>query len=800
MPAPKRRASQGAVEKTHERRSNSAPKRRSSKAEAVDRTKESNSKSAAEDDRARRKRGSAPRLWIRCVTGPDTDDFSAIVLPYIPQQLIHDLLAHVNNHESNKTSRRHFDAICSKSGDSIWEVAGDERVDSFAGPDAELFAVRRKFLPGSSRKLRSRSSSPARSEYRRRHSSSPARSKRARTALDTPRRSSPQTSRRRPCRTSASNRSYSSTSRSSSKSKRGSSSDYTSASGSFSPSPVPQKKHSRSTRRVVQRQRSQSPSPFGRASARPRPAVTLKCRRDIADAPEWPTEQTKQPAIRGVRLRTAPALPSVKRSSAGWSSRDVLATTSATSRAQSLAVLSQPQCLRSVVFIAGRNSHTGYDEVLCVADTSEQDMKELGQYAHNLMDDTKLDGEWQLKVTVDEDSDRTDLQDLIAEVRHLHSGLADHFSVAKLGQRRVVGFASNKKTREKMVKLALALNAVSIHHRAVPRHAPPFFEQLVRRASEALGEFRLTHPGVFEGSVRMQAEQSQQAAFDIICSSLANMQDEAIHRPLHLPWPVSDQAPVATSAGKRCSHESSDTRDREPLTLQRIWLALSRSELPGPRPAPRICLDHVRESLIERWLSIRGLREKLLLLQDCESADASLTTSCRVVYGIESLQVPLQSKGTSARRHTTAYHVAWFYSLWWVLHHGCLFEDSTCGDAGFAAVRCFTDRDAAISAACAHALFGDNLYHRVVLEVDVDEAQWASSGAAADGSTTFVVPVGAVSLSRVHFILNHPPGNRERRFDGWQPELEAIPVGKGVLRPVQADQDFDEFVVEWLGG
>ena len=75
-----------------------------------------------------------------------------------------------------------------------------------------------------------------------------------------------------------------------------------------------------------------------------------------------------------------------------------------------------------------------------------------------------------------------------------------------------------------------------------------------------------------------------------------------------------------------------------------------------------------------------------------------------------------------------------------------------------------------------HAMFGDGVYYRVVLELLVDPDR-RSTKRKKSGSQ-WILPESAVAISKVHFLPNDPPETGEERFDLWDETMEALPQGE----------------------
>ncbi|CAK0893498.1 unnamed protein product, partial [Prorocentrum cordatum] len=129
-----------------------------------------------------------------------------------------------------------------------------------------------------------------------------------------------------------------------------------------------------------------------------------------------------------------------------------------------------------------------------------------------------------------------------------------------------------------------------------------------------------------------------------------------------------------------------------------------------------------------------------------------------------------------------AYHGTWWYAAWLILETGVFLEsnDLSLGhDFWEPGVYCSPDLDTGLWYARPHILFGDGVYHRVILELKVDPARRKKNRKR--GGVQWVFPFEAVALSAVLVRINAPPAKGEERVNEWEPELEAVPLD--ALRP-----------------
>ncbi|CAK0793183.1 unnamed protein product [Prorocentrum cordatum] len=126
-----------------------------------------------------------------------------------------------------------------------------------------------------------------------------------------------------------------------------------------------------------------------------------------------------------------------------------------------------------------------------------------------------------------------------------------------------------------------------------------------------------------------------------------------------------------------------------------------------------------------------------------------------------------------------AWHGTWFYAIWSILSNGVLIrsdDESKGHEFWVPGVFCSPNFSTAREYARAHALFGDGLYHRVVLELRVDPSRQQENRQR--GGVQWVFPEDAVALHRVVVLPNDPQQTGEERLDAWTPEDEALPTGR----------------------
>ena len=127
-----------------------------------------------------------------------------------------------------------------------------------------------------------------------------------------------------------------------------------------------------------------------------------------------------------------------------------------------------------------------------------------------------------------------------------------------------------------------------------------------------------------------------------------------------------------------------------------------------------------------------------------------------------------------------AFHGTWFYGLWNLLLTGQISasDDMSKGhefNKLGAKVYCTPMFDTAISYGRAHNVFGDGIYHRVVLELRVRKAGLYKKKR--EGGVQWTFPAEEVVIAG--FWLCHNCGNDKgyAHLRYWDPDDECIPVG-----------------------
>ncbi|CAJ1352645.1 unnamed protein product, partial [Effrenium voratum] len=123
-----------------------------------------------------------------------------------------------------------------------------------------------------------------------------------------------------------------------------------------------------------------------------------------------------------------------------------------------------------------------------------------------------------------------------------------------------------------------------------------------------------------------------------------------------------------------------------------------------------------------------------------------------------------------------AYHGTWFYGLWSILHHGILLESQDEGQGHefwFPGAFVSPLLETANWYSRPHDVFGDEMFHRVIVEVYYDPKQVKKIRE--KGGKQVIVPSSGVAVSGVIFQPNSPPEKGRERFESWDNELEVVP-------------------------
>ena len=126
----------------------------------------------------------------------------------------------------------------------------------------------------------------------------------------------------------------------------------------------------------------------------------------------------------------------------------------------------------------------------------------------------------------------------------------------------------------------------------------------------------------------------------------------------------------------------------------------------------------------------------------------------------------------------TAFHGTWWYALWGILQSGVLLESNDLSrghEFSEPGVYVSPRIDTARWYARPQVVFGDGVFHRVIVEVRVDLKR--SKKKKKSGGVQWVFPSAAVSIYAVRVQINAPPQNGEERIKDWSASLEAVADG-----------------------
>ena len=210
-----------------------------------------------------------------------------------------------------------------------------------------------------------------------------------------------------------------------------------------------------------------------------------------------------------------------------------------------------------------------------------------------------------------------------------------------------------------------------------------------------------------------------------------------------------------------------------------------RRRVPSPSWMPRFA--EAFELLLSRWLESRDLKA---VLQREPARDMCgdpgpnwLFYSIDAKTSFVTMGEPQEQGGSWVR----AWHGTWWYALWLILQSGFLLESSDLAaghEFWIAGVYCTPNPKTAAQYARPHQVFGDDMYHRVMLEVRYDNTRLLKSRRRGGGQR--VLPYLAVAITGVLFRPNSPPERGEERIDTWDPTLEAMPPATSRPEPTRS--------------
>eukprot|EP00930_Biecheleria_cincta_P090908 TRINITY_DN8039_c0_g1_i1.p1 TRINITY_DN8039_c0_g1~~TRINITY_DN8039_c0_g1_i1.p1 ORF type:complete len:556 (+),score=74.28 TRINITY_DN8039_c0_g1_i1:2-1669(+) len=214
-------------------------------------------------------------------------------------------------------------------------------------------------------------------------------------------------------------------------------------------------------------------------------------------------------------------------------------------------------------------------------------------------------------------------------------------------------------------------------------------------------------------------------------------------------------------------------RDMTGLTAK--WWESSRPRKRGKIPPKPAGSTKDFQRLFQEWLRRRGLTGALKAESDQHGYS--------VFRLVRNKLTPRQDQ-----EWTQAFHGTRCYALWLIIASGVMLESND-KDAGHdfwqPGVYCTPLLSTARWYGRPHILFGDGVYHRVVLELRVDPSRRTKERQR--GGVQWVFPEGAVVIRAIWVQSNAPPDAGEQRFDTWNPMLEAVPEGSARPEPVVND-------------
>lgn len=206
--------------------------------------------------------------------------------------------------------------------------------------------------------------------------------------------------------------------------------------------------------------------------------------------------------------------------------------------------------------------------------------------------------------------------------------------------------------------------------------------------------------------------------------------------------------------------------------LTKLWWELSRPRKRGK--IPKVQGKHVwgdSQSLMPQWLSARQVDGSLVQEKDQQDF--------QVFRFAQNTLTPAQENWDQA------FHGTRWYALWLILTSGVMLASDN-KEAGHdfwePGVYCTPVLGTARWYGIPHILFGDDIYHRVVIELRVDPARRKKNRQR--GGVQWVFPADATVIRAIWIQNNSPPDSDERRFAHWDPEMEALPPGRSQLPPI----------------
>lgn len=226
----------------------------------------------------------------------------------------------------------------------------------------------------------------------------------------------------------------------------------------------------------------------------------------------------------------------------------------------------------------------------------------------------------------------------------------------------------------------------------------------------------------------------------------------------------------ADSNGNVTRTAARDARDAG--ALSKLWWELSRPRKRGKIPEVPGHDKLKSINMFQQWLAQRQLEGKLEQEKDQQGFQVYRFTENTLTFS--------QQNGWDI-----AFHGTRWYALGLILHSGVMLNSDN-KDAGHdfwePGVYCTPVLSTARWYGIPHILFGDDIYHRVVMELRVNPAMRKRSRER--GGVQWVFPSEATVIRAIWVQSNAPPDADERRFVFWDPDLEALPPGGTKKGPI----------------
>jgi len=376
--------------------------------------------------------------------------------------------------------------------------------------------------------------------------------------------------------------------------------------------------------------------------------------------------------------------------------------------------------------------------VLCVMHSESTSRNSLWSNAHTLMEQA-------VSADVHIDDSRTEMC-----WRRAFSGLELRglfWSLATANGCCALGLGSNKTGRIRATKLALALTFACLRNVKLDGA----MNSVVTRA-------------------RRQAATPVTEVLPYICA----LSQETTPRNTS----ECDGARTRTLLAQRSPSPPRPSSIETPAVAQGSYVARWREEAkPRKRaslvPAPAGACEASSRELLFRWLKERELTDVL----DRGRYEDDAPDWFVFDYTPDRRVLEPQRLSEDGGRWELAFHGTWFYGLWVILTSGALLESSDPDledDFSFRGVQCSSSIETARSNTHPHHLFGDGVYHRVMLDVRFDRSQLKRGRRRGGGQ--LILPSSAVAITGVRFQMNAAPCRCDERLDTWDSTLEALPA------------------------